>query len=222
MLSRHRASLVFLSATFWGCTGTGNGNHERPAASYDPQTGRLERLVFDSNDDGRNDAAGVLDGTRVKQIELDSNGNGTVDRWDFYDAGGKIVKVGLSRADDGVMDAVAVYASDQRLQQLEVSTRRDGRFDRIEFYEAGQLTRAEEDTDADGLVDKWESYRPNVGAGPGEPPVVLSTVAFDDDKRGRPSRRLVYALDGQVARVEHDPRGDGTFGDTRATDAASR
>jgi len=222
MLSSYKTSLVFLSATLLGCAGTGSSNHERPAASYDPQTGRLERLVFDSNDDGRNDAAGVLDGARVKQIELDSNGNGTVDRWDFYDADGKIVKVGLSRADDGVMDAVAVYAGDQRLQQLDVSTRRDGRFDRVEFYEAGQLTRAEEDTDADGLVDKWESYRPNPGAGPGEPPVLLSSVAFDDEKRGRPSRRLVYALDGQVTRVEDDPRGDGTVGDARATSAAGR
>jgi hypothetical protein len=213
------APLVFLAATFIGCGGPGNGDGERPAASYDPQTGRLERLVFDSNDDGRNDAAGVLDGARVRQIELDSNGNGQLDRWDFYGADGKITQVGLSRADDGVMDAVAVYDGEQRLQQLNVSTRRDGRFDRVEFYEAGQLSRAEEDTDADGRVDKWESYRPNAGAGPGEPPVVLSMVAFDDEKRGRPSRRLVYALDGQVARVEHDPRGDGTFGEARAKSA---
>jgi hypothetical protein len=222
MLFRQTAPLVFLITTFVGCSGGGNSNHERPSASYDPQTGKLERLVFDSNDDGRNDAAGVLDGARVKQIELDSNGNGTIDRWDFYDAAGKITRVGLARADDGVMDAVAVYGTDHRLQRLEVSTRRDGRFDRVEFYEAEQLTRAEEDTDADGLVDKWESYRPNVGAGPGEPPVVLSTVAFDDNKRGRPSRRLVYALGGQVARVEHDTRGDGTFGNADATDATRR
>lgn len=204
MLSPLKASVVILSAALLGCAGTDDGRRERPVASYDQETGRLQRLEFDSDDDGRNDATGVLDGTRVKQIEQDANGNGTVDRWDFYD-GGRVTKVGLSRGDDGVMDAVAVYGADQQLQRLDVSTRRDGRFDRVEFYQAGHLARAEEDTDANGLVDKWESYRPNPGAGPGEPPVVLSSVAFDDDGRGRPSRRLVYALDGQVARVESDP-----------------
>ena len=82
----------------------------------------------------------------------DVNGNGTIDRWDFYDDSGQVTRVGLARADDGVMDAVAIYGAGQTLRRLEVSTRRDGRFDRVEFYEAERLTRAEEDTDGNGVV----------------------------------------------------------------------
>lgn len=212
ILSPRTGTLVFLAAAFSACTGVDDSGRERPAASYDQHTGRLQRLVFDSNDDGRNDATGILDGSRVRQIEIDSNGNGTIDRWDFYDGEGRVTRVGLSRADDGVMDAIAIYGTEQTLRRLEVSTRRDGRFDRVEFFEAEQLTRAEEDTDGNGVVDKWETYQRNPRGGPGEPPVVLASVAFDDDGRGRPSRRLVYTADGQVARVERHPA-DGSQGD---------
>ena len=199
--------------TVTGCAGGDSLDRDRPAAEYQPETGRLQRLAFDSNDDGRNDATGVLDGARVKQIEVDTTGNGRVDRWEFYDADGAGSKVGLSRQDDGVMDAVAVYDEDQHLLRLEVSTHRDNRFDRVEFYQAGRLARAEEDTDADGAVDKWETYRSNPLTGPGEPPVFVSAVAFDDAAARRPTRRLVYGRDGQVARVEFDRDGDGSFDD---------
>jgi hypothetical protein len=194
--------LVFFITAFSAC-GTPAGVHrEKPKAEYSEESGRLQRLTFDANEDGRNDAVGVMDGTRVSRIELDTSGNGRTDRWEFYDADRRLRRVGLSRQDDGVMDAVAVYASDEQLLQLEVSTRRDGRFDRTEFYESALLARAEEDTDDDGRVDKWESYRRNPRSGPDEAPVYVSTVAFDDAATGRPTRRFVYGPDGSLARVE--------------------
>jgi hypothetical protein len=213
MLSSRFALLVALTAAFSGCSAGESVDRDRPAAEYHRDTGRLQRLSFDSNDDGRNDATGILDGARVKQIELDTSGNGRIDRWEFYDADGEVAKVGLSRQDDGVMDAIAFYGSGQHLLRLEVSTRRDDRFDRVEFYQAGRLSRAEEDTDGDGLLDKWETYRSNPRSGSGEPPVFVSAVAFDDDAAGRPTRRLIYGPDGQVARVEFDRDGDGSFDD---------
>jgi hypothetical protein len=217
MLSLKAASIIAVATTSLACAPPHSGERDRPAAEYDTETGRLQRLAFDSNEDGRNDAAGILDGARVKQIELDSSGNGAIDRWEFYDGQGRVTKVGMSRQDDGVMDAVAIMGSDQHLVRLEVSTRRDGRFDRFEFYQAGRLARAEEDSDGDGRVDKWESYRNNPSRGPGEPPVLISAVAFDDAARGRPTRRLVYGSDGQVVRVEIDRTGDGTFADSEST-----
>ncbi len=42
--------------------------------------------------------------------------------------------------------------------RIDVSTHRDGRIDRIEHYERDVLVRAEEDTDGDGKIDKWETY----------------------------------------------------------------
>jgi len=204
MFSVKAATLIVCAIAFVACAAPDRSQSDSPAAEYDRGTGRLQRLAFDSDDDGRNDAAGILDGTRVKHIELDSNGNGAIDRWDFYDEEGRVARVGMSRRDDGVMDAVAVMGPDQHLIRMEVSTGRDGRFDRLEFYQAGRLARAEEDTDGDGRVDKWEAYRSNPRTGPGEPPVLLSSVAFDDDARGRPTRRLVYGSDGQAVRVEID------------------
>jgi hypothetical protein len=201
-LSIRTLILVFFAAIFSAC-GTPAGVHrEKPTAEYSEESGRLQRLTFDANEDGRNDAVGVMDGTRVSRIELDTSGNGRTDRWEFYDTDRRLRRVGFSRQDDGVMDAVAVYASDEKSLQLEVSTRRDGRFDRTEFYESDLLARAEEDTDGDGRVDKWESYRRNPRVGSGEPPVHMSTVAFDDAAIGRPTRRLVYGPDGTLARVE--------------------
>ena len=217
MLSVKVASLVSLTAVFFACAPSQRASQQQPAAEYDQQTGKLQRLAFDSDDDGRNDAAGILDGTRVKHIEIDTTGNGTIDRWDFYDDDGRVVRVGMARQDDGVMDAVAIMGPDQQPVRLEVSTRRDGTFDRVEFYQAGRLARAEEDTNGDGRVDKWESFRNNPGSGPGEPPVILSAVAFDDAATGRPTRRLVYGPDGQVVRVEVDKTGDGTFAESQST-----
>ena len=53
----------------------------------------------------------------------------------------------------------------------------DGKIDRVEFYEHDVMVRAEEDTDADGKLDKWETYD---GAR-------LASVAFDTTQQ-RPRR----------------------------------
>ena len=58
--------------------------------------------------------------------------------------------------------------------------------------------RATEDTDADGKVDKWETY--------GD--ARLTSVAFDTAGRGVPDRRLTYGPGGD-AKMEIDPEGDG-------------
>jgi hypothetical protein len=60
--------------------------------------------------------------------------------------------------------------------------------------------RAEEDTDGDGVIDKWETFESGR----------LTSVAFDTTHRGSPDRRLIYAADGTV-RVEVDAHGDGQW-----------
>jgi hypothetical protein len=60
--------------------------------------------------------------------------------------------------------------------------------------------RAEEDTDHDGTIDKWETY--DGGR--------LATVAFDEMHRGRPTRRILYNTNGTV-RIEVDSTGEGHF-----------
>jgi hypothetical protein len=189
---------------------------QKPRAEYDQATGRLKRLEYDANRNGRNDAVSIMDGTRIHRIELDLDENGKVDRWDFYREDRALEKVGLSRLNDGVMDSQAFYDARGALIRIEVSTRRDGRFDRVEFYEAGALVRSEEDANGDGLPEKWDTYRPNPGAPAGQPAYAITSTAFDDDGRGKPGRRLVYDDKGGVERVEVDPDRDGRFEALRA------
>jgi hypothetical protein len=198
-------SFISASAAF-GCS-TG----EQPRAEYDMETGRLRSLAFDATGDGKNDAVGYVDGSRMRLIELDLDGNGAIDRWDFYKGDGTLEKVGFSQQNDGRMDAEAFYTPTGALRLMRVSTRRDGVFDRIEHFEQEMLVRSEEDTNRDGKPDKWDTYRPEPDVPGSVRPYAVTSTAIDETGRGTPSRRLVYGPDGRVERVELDPDGDGQF-----------
>jgi len=204
------AALVALSAVLVGCSLPGPAARDSTVAEYDPASGRLQRLAFDTTRDGRNDAVGIMDGARVQRIEADEDEDGKIDRWEFYDANGHLEKAGFSRQGNGIMDALAFYGADGDVQRVEMSTRGDGHFNRVEYYESESLVRVEEDTSGDGRVDKWETYTVDSRRGPGRSPSI-ATAAFDDYARGVPSRRLVYRPDGSVLRVEIDQDGDGIF-----------
>jgi hypothetical protein len=167
---------------------------------YDRETGRLTLLKYDSNGDGKPDTFSYMDGAQTVRIEIDEDGDGLIDRWEYYTRDQKLEKVGFSRAHDGKVDWWSYANADGSVAKVEFSTGRNGRVDRTEYYEGGVLVRAEEDTDGDGKVDKWEQYEASR----------LALVAFDSRHRGVPDRRLVYAPDGDV-RVEIDPAGDGHF-----------
>jgi hypothetical protein len=157
------------------------GDSGRVAPTYNTDTGRLEKVTYDRNSDGRPDAWAFMDGTRITRAELDEDFDGRLDRWEFY-------------ADGGSMTAAV-------LARVEQSTRPDGRVSRWETYENGVLLSAEEDTDADGRPDKWESWA--AGA--------LRSLALDTQGRGTPDRRLIYPADGSEPRLEVDPAGTGRF-----------
>jgi hypothetical protein len=167
---------------------------------YDRETGKLTLIKYDSKGDGKPDTFSYMDGAQTVRIEIDEDGDGTIDRWEYYGRDQKLEKVGFSRAHDGKVDAWSYSNADGSVARIEISTARNGRVDRTEYYEHGVLLRAEEDTDGDGKIDKWEEYDSSR----------LALVAFDTRHRGVPDRRLVYAPDGDV-RVEVDPAGEGHF-----------
>ena len=70
---------------------------------------------------------------------------------------------------------------------------------------------AEEDSDEDGKIDKWETYDGDR----------LASVAFDTQHRGTADRRLIYGADG-TARLEVDLAGDGHFTAGRRAGARAR
>lgn len=192
--------LLLFDLVLAACGGRGAQEERRIQPEYDRQTGRLRVLKYDADGNGRTDTVSHMDGARVLMIEIDKNEDGLVDRWEYYDAGQKLEKVGFSRASDGREDAWSYARPDGSIARIDISLARDGKVTRREYYEKDAVVRAEEDGDGDGVFDKWETYE----AGR------LASVAFDTIHRGSPDRRLVYGADGS-ARLEVDPDGDGQF-----------
>lgn len=162
------------------------GTPDRLQTEYD-DSGKLTRLTYDRDGDGKTDAWGFMDGSRVVRVEVDENGDGTPDTWEYHSA-----TVAGGRAAGG---------TDRTVQRVERATQFDGRVTRREYFDGGVLTRVQEDTDGDGKDDKWETYVNGA----------LATMALDTSGRGTPDRRFVYAADGELLRIEADAAGDGTF-----------
>ena len=208
-------------------TVTGNAQIQ---GHYDPETGKLVSITYDSNKNGKIDTWSYMDGARVIRIEIDKDEDGKIDRWEYYTADQKLEKVGYSRANNGQPDAWAYQGSDGKLARVdlaaqqpvgaelasartqsqavgpELASARTPRIVRTEFYENGVLARAEEDTNGDARIDKWETWRDGS----------IASVGFDTTARGTPDRRLTYGPKGKVT-VEVDPTGSGTFEPARKT-----
>jgi hypothetical protein len=153
-------------------------------------SGTLRKIEYDRNNDGKVDAWGYMDGSRVVRVETDENGDGQVDRWEFHR------ETPAVQASSQTGDPV-----DRTIERIELSTRFDGRVSRKEYFNYGVLTKVEEDTNGDGKMDKWETYRDGS----------LSQLELDTKGRGTPDRRLIYRPDGAFDHIETDPSGSGTF-----------
>jgi hypothetical protein len=162
-----------------------------PNATYDRVTGRLVELRADTNSDGKDDAIAHMDGTHLKSIDVDRDGDGKADRWESYEPGVPANQA----APANPFDRWAIIA------RVEESNRPDGQITRRETYEHGVIQRVEDDTNLDGHPDKWEYYTSGV----------LTHVDLDLGNKGFADRRLIYERDGSVSRIEVDPDGHGHF-----------
>jgi hypothetical protein len=199
-LSRHalRVCIVFVSIVAAGCQRQVGAKRIEPV--YDPKTGKLQLLKYDSNGNGAIDTWSYMDGARAVRIDIDSDEDGKIDRWEYYGVNQQIEKIGFSRAKDGKEDAWSFPGATGAIERVEVSTRRDGKVTRIEHFQGDRVAAAEEDSDEDGKIDKWETYEGDR----------LASVAFDTQHRGTADRRLIYGADG-TARLELDSAGAGHF-----------
>ena len=82
---------------------------QRVQAAYDKTTGKLSQLTVDATKDGKPNITSYMDGTKFLRIEIDTNEDGRIDRWEYYDADQKLERVGFSRANDGIADAWAFH-----------------------------------------------------------------------------------------------------------------
>lgn len=144
-------------------------------ATYDPKTGRLKRIDADTNKNGQLETFSYWDATRIIRIEIDGDEDGKIDRWEHYDASRKLARVGSSSRDDGVEDTWAYPDAN------------------------GFLAKVETDSDRDGTIDRREIFVPIPSAAGGR---VLSVVELGLTRAGHPTRRLYYRGDGSFDRSE--------------------
>ena len=210
-VARSCAAVLALALTPQACS---DPDRERlkatTKATYDKTSGRLRELTFDANKNGKIETWTEMDGNRPLRSRTDSNEDGAIDRWEYYDQAGKLAKVGFSRKGDGKPDAWAFSTSSGRIERIEVSSTSDeAHVDRWEFYDVsvppgpegtGPLLRVEEDTNHDGRPDKWERYENGV----------VEVAEFDENHDGRPDRRLTYR-DAELILIESAPDAAGNY-----------
>jgi hypothetical protein len=159
---------------------------------YD-QWGRLQRIDYDSNGDGKIDHVAHHDGEKSPhQLDIDEDFDGRFDRWEEYDPAGRLTKVGVSRRHTGAPDLWLTPGPGDQPLKKEYDDNGDMRVDRTEHLRAGLVMRVELDTDGDGRVDRWQNW--STGR--------LSEEDFDTNADGQADRRLVYGPKGNVLKME--------------------
>jgi hypothetical protein len=170
--------------------------------TYDEFSRRLLALYADQDSDGRVDQWSYFDGNLLLRGEKDIDGDGRIDRWEYFDRNGGLERVGSASLNDGIEDTWTWPAAEGAEGRIDRSRGRDRHVDRREFYRNDAMVRAEEDTNGDGRVDRWDRYEGTV----------LRQAEFDTTLgNDRPNRRVVYDATGRFVRVETDPEFDGTF-----------
>ena len=203
-----RTLLIVVSCGIAACNTP--ADPRRAVPSYDAFTGRLVQLSADQDGDGRVEQWTYLNGNLPLRGEADTDGDGRVDRWEYFDANARLQRVGTSSRNDGVEDTWTYVQAVDGESRVDRSRDRDRHIDRREFFRGDVMTRAEEDSNGDGRLDRWDRYDGGV----------LREAAFDIGLlTGRPDRRIVYDAKGQFVAVEEDVERDGTF--VRLTGAAA-
>jgi hypothetical protein len=163
--------------------------------AYYDRWGRLQRLEYDSNKDGRPDQIAIHDGAKIPhEIQVDQDFDGKTDRWERYSPTGQLERVGTSST-GGRPDTWAATGTDGSLTRMEYDQDGDGRIERAELLRDGLVTAMEIDADRDGRMDRWQTWEKGR----------LLTETLDTDGDGRPDRRIRYDASGRVGALESLP-----------------
>lgn len=107
----------------------------RPTVSgvYDRDQRTVIRLDDDHDADGRIDVRTYFHAGHPQRLEADVNGDGQVDRWEYYDDAGWLVRLGRASVGDGREDTWV--RQDGEVMRVDIATLRDGVIDRREVYQ---------------------------------------------------------------------------------------
>ena len=112
------AALLFALISPVACS---RSSEKKIEPTYDKNSGKLQLLKYDSKGTGVFDTFSYMDGARVVRVEIDTNGDGKIDRWEYYGPDQKIEKVGFSQANDGKQDAWSYPGPDGKIARIELA-----------------------------------------------------------------------------------------------------
>lgn len=131
----------------------------QPAAQ--PRSGFKNVDMQDMNSDGAPDVWVYHDPQNPKQVvrrEEDTDHNGQVDTWSYYNQG-QLVRRQVDRTGDGNVDGLFFY-KDDKLVREERDEDGNGVPTYRALYQDGRLVKVEKDSNRDGRVDTWSYYDP--------------------------------------------------------------
>ncbi len=158
LIMTHKSVLLF--ALIFAVVVTPGFGWAKPEKAAPQDKNRLQprEIKIDSNYDGKVDRTEIYDAEgNVIRVEVDSNADGKIDEWLDFDGG--VRTSGKRDLDgDGKADVFLIYDKEGNLTRLESDTSGDGKIDEWVFYEDGAPRKAEKDTNGDGKADTWIEY----------------------------------------------------------------
>jgi hypothetical protein len=112
----------------------------------------------DVDHDGFPETRSFFEGTYLKKKEIDNNSDNKINRREFYNENGKIIRIENDEGSTGIMNMVWYYNSDEEAIKAEKDGNLDGKIDVWFHYRNSMVTSVEEDTNFDGNPDLWETY----------------------------------------------------------------
>jgi len=115
-------------------------------------------IKMDTNFNGVVNRVEVYDKNKVIiRVEADTNGDGKMNEWIFY-KNGSPAKAEKDTKGDGKPDTFLTYDSKGTTIKSETDTNGDGKVDEWVYYKKGAIIKAEKDTNRDGKPDTWLAY----------------------------------------------------------------
>jgi hypothetical protein len=115
-------------------------------------------LESDVNLDGHPETRSFFKGALLKIREMDNNNDGKIDRRNFYNDKGKIIKVEKDENSTGKINITWYYNDQEEAVRAEKDDNGDGNIELWFHYNNGFVTMVEEDRNLDGKADLWEIY----------------------------------------------------------------
>jgi hypothetical protein len=135
-----------------------NTNVWAEQAKSGKQQFKPKEIKIDRNFDGVAERTEVYDDKGfIQRVEVDSDADGKVDEWVYYEKG-VAVKGEKDTNKDGKADTTMFYDAKGVVIRTETDVNGDGKVDEWVFYANGVPVKAEKDTNNDGKVDTWLNY----------------------------------------------------------------